>query len=205
MLIHYLVLIFLWLVYGLLHSALASFTVKNYTKKHLGNAYRYYRILYNFIAIIGLLGILLYNAVISSHILVPGSWLPFLKFVGLVFATWGILIIRLAFRKFSLKEFLGFAQAQQKTTKNEILRTDGILQHIRHPIYSGTLLLIVGFWLFSPTLANLITTFCITIYTLIGMRLEEKKLIATFGDAYRQYKQKVPALVPSLESLKSLF
>jgi protein-S-isoprenylcysteine O-methyltransferase Ste14 len=36
----------------------------------------------------------------------------------------------------------------------------------------------------------------ITIYTLIGLRFEEKKLEKEFGLAYEIYKQKVPMIIP---------
>jgi methanethiol S-methyltransferase len=205
MIIRYIFLVFLWLIYFTLHSVLASQQSKKYFEKRMGSTFRYYRLMYNFMATVGLLGILFYNAVISSHILLPSSWLPIVKFIGLVFATWGVLVLRLAFKAYSLKEFLGITQARQEIITDEKLQTGGVLQYVRHPIYSGTLLLIVGFWLFSPTLANLISTICIVGYTLIGMRLEEAKLITAFGDTYRQYKQRVPALVPSWRALRGMF
>jgi len=202
---HSLFLVLLWLVYFVMHSVLASQKVKKYFEKRMGDAFRYYRLLYNFIAVIGLLGILLYNAFISSHVLLLAGWLPLVKFIGLTLAIWGVLMLRLAFKKYSLKEFLGITQARKETNTDEKLQTGGILQYVRHPIYSGTLLLIWGFWLFSPTLAHLISTVCISIYVLIGMRLEEAKLIAAFGDTYRQYKKSVPALLPSWRSLRKIF
>lgn len=205
MLIPYLILIFLWLVYFTLHSLLASQKVKKYFEMHMGHAFRYYRLLYNFIAIVGLLAIVLYNAILSSRLLLPASWLPIVKFIGLAFATWGVLVLRLAFKAYSLQEFLGITQVRNEDITEEHLQTSGILQYMRHPIYSATLLLVIGFWLFSPTLTHLISVICITLYTLIGMRLEEEKLIAAFGDTYRQYKKSVPALVPSLQSLRRLF
>jgi protein-S-isoprenylcysteine O-methyltransferase Ste14 len=205
MFISYLILILLWLIYFTVHSLLAAQKVKKYFEKSMGSTFRYYRLIYNFIALMGLLGILFYNAIISSHVLLPASWLPIVKFIGLVFATWGVLVLRLAFKAYSLKEFLGLTQARNESLTDEKLQTGGILQYVRHPIYSGTLLLIVGFWLFSPTLANLISTVCIIGYTLIGMRLEEAKLIVAFGDTYRQYKNSVPALMPSWRALKGLF
>ena len=33
-------------------------------------------------------------------------------------------------------------------------------------------------------------------YLVIGMRLEERKLLARYGDAYRRYRDAVPALIP---------
>ena len=205
MILRYLFIILLWVIYFALHSVLASQKAKIYFEKHMGRNFRYYRLLYNCIAIAGLLGILFYNAIIHSRLLLPPHWLPVVRFVGLTFAIWGVLIIRLAFKVYSLREFLGIQQARNEIMTEEKLRTSGILQYVRHPIYSATLLLIAGFWLYSPTLDHLISTSCIFGYTLLGMRLEEKKLIATFGDTYRQYKNRVPALVPSWRALRRAF
>ncbi|CAG0999038.1 partial methanethiol S-methyltransferase, partial [Rhodocyclaceae bacterium] len=44
--------------------------------------------------------------------------------------------------------------------------------------------------------AWLVSTLAITLYFVIGSWLEEKKLLALHGDAYRRYREKVPGLVP---------
>jgi protein-S-isoprenylcysteine O-methyltransferase Ste14 len=36
----------------------------------------------------------------------------------------------------------------------------------------------------------------LSVYIIIGCILEERKLLAEFGDAYRQYQRQVPMLVP---------
>jgi len=56
--------------------------------------------------------------------------------------------------------------------------------------------LIFGYFLFSPTLLNIITVSCMILYILIGLRIEERKLIKVFGDKYIQYKEEVPELIP---------
>jgi protein-S-isoprenylcysteine O-methyltransferase Ste14 len=53
-----------------------------------------------------------------------------------------------------------------------------------------------GLFIILPYLSFLISNIIITIYTLIGIELEEKKLELEFGESYRQYKQKVPKLLP---------
>ena len=38
----------------------------------------------------------------------------------------------------------------------------------------------------------------LTAYFIIGSILEERRLLARFGDAYREYQQRVPMLIPRL-------
>lgn len=67
----YLILILLWIVYFVLHSVLAANTVKDFLKNKMGRSARYYRLLYNVFAIISILPVLFYNALISSKVLIP--------------------------------------------------------------------------------------------------------------------------------------
>jgi len=110
-------------------------------------------------------------------------------------ASLGIMVIIEAFRYYDAKEFFGFKQLSGKSEEQNFQR-NGILNYVRHPIYSGTVLLIFGYFLFSPTLLNIITVSCMILYILIGLRIEERKLIKVFGDKYIQYKEEVPELIP---------
>ncbi len=67
-------------------------------------------------------------------------------------------------------------------------------QFVRHPIYTGWLLI---HWA-TPFLSldHLVLAGAMTIYILIAMGYEEKDLVSSFGDRYRNYKTKVPALIP---------
>jgi hypothetical protein len=61
----YLFQIFLWLVYGTLHSVLADNKVKQFFEQKVGKDYRYYRLLYNLLALLFLVKILWLKTVIS--------------------------------------------------------------------------------------------------------------------------------------------
>jgi protein-S-isoprenylcysteine O-methyltransferase Ste14 len=95
-----------------------------------------------------------------------------------------------AFVQYRVRSFLGLA-----TDQNDFVRS-GILTYVRHPLYSGIILVSLGYLLFVPSTASLISAGCIFLYLPIGIWLEERKLLRHFGDAYRQYRAKVPALVP---------
>ena len=49
-----------------------------------------------------------------------------------------------------------------------------------------------------PTQKMLLVLLISYSYILIGFRLEERKLVAVFGDEYQAYQKKVKALIPYL-------
>ena len=95
-------------------------------------------------------------------------------------------------------ELFGLSQAwtayQGGDCSEPRLRTPGLYRHIRHPIYLGWLLVV---WA-SPvmTVTHLVLAAGMTIYVLIGIQFEERDLADELPE-YRQYKRKVPMLLPS--------
>lgn len=199
--IPYLVLAGGWLTYFALHSLLATPRFKDRARRVLGKHYRYYRLSYNIFAVLTIAPVLVYNSLVSTGSMISSGQLrDLLQLFGLVLAAYGVIVIRLSFKQFSKQEFFGFPVSEDNHL--EPLRTDGILQYVRHPLYSGTILIVVGLWCFSPTVANLITASAWIVYILIGIQLEEKKLLNLYGAEYQKYKERVPMLIPRLRSLK---
>ena len=73
--------------------------------------------------------------------------------------------------------------------------TPTLYRIVRHPIYVGWL----GIMWFTPTMTvtHLLLAAGSTAYIILGVKLEERDLIAAHPE-YAQYKRKVPALIPSL-------
>lgn len=73
-------------------------------------------------------------------------------------------------------------------------RTPGLYKVVRHPIYLSWMCI---FWA-TPrmTVAHLVFALATTAYMVTAIQWEEKDLTQIYGDAYRRYKQQVPALLP---------
>jgi len=72
----------------------------------------------------------------------------------------------------------------------------GFYKYIRHPIQAGTM---IGLWA-TPQMSTghflLAVTF--SIYIFIGLHYEERDLLKTLGEAYADYRKRVPMLFPKL-------
>ncbi|HTV15431.1 MAG TPA: isoprenylcysteine carboxylmethyltransferase family protein [Acidobacteriaceae bacterium] len=79
---------------------------------------------------------------------------------------------------------------------HELVRT-GPYGWIRHPIYTSMLgmVLATGFcWTWWPMFAAAVVVFLVG--TEIRVRSEDRLLAARFGDAFDEYRQRVPAYLP---------
>lgn len=187
----YLLLIVGWGGYLGLHSLLASNPVKAFFELTLGLGVQLYRLLYSLISSIGLLFLFFLMAITPSNpIFTAGTGV---RYIGMVIAVWGVILLVASFRKLSGSAFFGFS----KVTKGKLVR-EGIHGKIRHPIYAGTILIFLGMFLYTPTDMVLTSVLVIYVYLPIGIYFEEQKLLKEFGEDYRTYKKEVPALIPGL-------
>lgn len=180
-----------WILYCVMHSLLASERVKLFFKKNLF-IHRYYRVLYNVIAVVTLLLVLWYQYSIRSVLLLT----PFLLIKLLAFSLsilGGYIMLGCISKYFKLHSGI---QSRNNPEKTE-LYMNGMHEYVRHPLYTGTMIFLFGILLYFPTSSNLVAYVSLAAYTILGTILEEKKLREQFGDIYIRYSSKVPRFIPS--------
>jgi protein-S-isoprenylcysteine O-methyltransferase Ste14 len=99
-------------------------------------------------------------------------------------------------RSYDNAEFLGTRQLKESRvdiTEEGSLKLSVLHRYVRHPWYALALVLI---WTRDMNTSFLISAILISLYLIIGSRLEEGKLIAFHGDQYRMYRKYVAALIP---------
>lgn len=105
---------------------------------------------------------------------------------GLGFAVWA-------------RRHLGRNWSGTVTTKtdHELVRT-GPYRFVRHPIYTGIVLAVVGMAIGTGTWTGGCAVVLVTAAFLRKLRLEEQFMTDQFGEQYERYRQQVPALFPGL-------
>lgn len=177
-----------WIGYFMLHSLLASTALK---QRFAG--VRCYRLIYNLIALAGLLPVVALYTLYQGEKIVrwsgPWSWLALLlSLAAAACFLWSL-------RYYDLGEFSGWRRCRSAAGEKSAPRLviSPLHRHVRHPWYGCALVLI---WCRDMDLAQLISSVLITLYFVTGSRLEERRLITEHGENYREYRREVPGLLP---------
>lgn len=190
-------LIFLaFVAYGVLHSFLASRRVKEWARKATGEAafQRYYRLAFNLVGGITLLPILWLVAALPDRALyiIPFPW-RWLSYAGQLL---GAYVLWASLQQTQASDFLGLRQAlaAEGEAQDVDMVTSGPYAWVRHPLYSGSMLVL---WLLPMMTLNLLTLIAsISLYFWIGAYFEERKLARYFGPSYKEYQQRTPMFIP---------
>lgn len=86
---------------------------------------------------------------------------------------------------------------------NGELVTDGIYKFVRHPQYSGFMVMIIGFLIQWPTIITLVMAPSLLIMYKKLSKKEEKVMIAEFGEEYLKYMDDVSAFIPKRKVISS--
>ena len=187
-----------WACWGALHSLLISPGWMRLVSARLPRLCPWYRLAYNGLAVLTLLPLLLFKNSLAGEPLL--SWSGPLAAFRFALLGAGVWLFWAGAREYDLKVVGGLAQLRSGCSfagspYAEELRTSGILARVRHPWYGGALLLL---WTRTGAFdaAELVTSLVLSLYVLIGVRLEERKLVHVHGDAYWAYQRGTPMLFP---------
>jgi protein-S-isoprenylcysteine O-methyltransferase Ste14 len=146
------------------------------------------------VATLGLVPLLWLMAITPGALL--WSWQGLWGWVANGVAAAAMAIMLFASAGYDMGEFFGLRQWRDRT----LTAGDGgpfalstLHRFVRHPWYCLGLIIV---WSRDMNESMLVSALAITVYFLVGSRLEETKLIALYGDTYRHYRQRVPGLIP---------
>jgi protein-S-isoprenylcysteine O-methyltransferase Ste14 len=115
--------------------------------------------------------------------------------LGVAFILAGFLIYRSASLGFDRAKISGLAELEPGRHDQTLVVT-GIRTQVRHPIYLAHLCEVMGWTLGTGSIALCVLLVFAAITGAIMVRKEDAELTARFGDSYRQYRARVPALLP---------
>lgn len=185
------VLILLWLLFFISHSALATTKAKAYFYDKLKDKIKYYRLIYNGISAFILLLIVYEIYTTLQTFFFEPTLLTFS--LGFMIAIAGFLILHETAKSYNIRAFLGFDTAGNES---QGLNTEGVYQLVRHPLYFGIFLLLVGLFWIIPSEEIMLSVVMSIIYIVVGIEFEEKKLRNIYGQAYDDYAKDKKKFIP---------
>ena len=189
----YAVFILRFCLFACAHSLFASQWVKCTFTGCSTREPRSYRLIYNLASVFVFAWVM--AAYRNSPVLyfVPGIMSLFMYLLQVVIL--GILVS--CVRRTGMAEFLGFRPSNTSTPR---LETGGWYAVVRHPLYLFSIL----FLILNPVMTAqwLLLTIISTLYFVAGALIEERRLVAQFGEEYRRYRQEIPFMIPWPRRLK---
>jgi methanethiol S-methyltransferase len=197
----------IFLLFAFVHSITVARTFKEACKRLLGDTFMrvYYRALYNVVSVITAAAAFYFiRTVPDRHLWTAPWWLQALLYgvrIGALLFAWR------TFDHLDAGEFLGIRQIRRYLKQGEKqgniegltqqeLVSKGVYCIVRHPLYLAGIV----YFTFDPhvTMNGLTVTALADLYFVFGMMIEERRFIKMYGDQYREYRKRVPRMIPSL-------
>lgn len=193
-----LLLAILWICWCAMHSLLIDPAVIGAATGRVPGLLRYYRLLYNGLALLTLLPLAIVTHLAGGPVVF--SWQSWGNIVRILLLVCAYLLFHGGSKKYDMRYLIGLKQLRSgKThillTESSEFAADGVFGLVRHPWYLGSLLLI---WSALPEYpaAKFCAAIILSAYLVVGTMLEERKILNRHGESYRAYQRQVSMLFP---------
>jgi protein-S-isoprenylcysteine O-methyltransferase Ste14 len=181
------------LAFAAIHSLLASLPFKRFIRGVLGpRADKLYMPAYNLIALLTIIPLVyvLYKNPGPFLYIVPSPWRWLMVGGQIIAAIIGPRALRDAPHRFRLRGQL----SAPNTPEAGHLDIRGVYRWMRDPfLFSGLVIM----WLTPFMTVNLLIIYLLTtVYLVMGSMHWESRLVAQFGDEYREYQKRVHRIIP---------
>jgi len=188
-----------WAAFALFHSLTVSERYERWARRVLGDGrfQAYHRLLFTLYSAAAAAAVLLYVRSLPD--------LPLYRLEGVSRYAFHTLQLcgaaLLLWTPWGLKEFIGLRQWERRRAvaceipgENVRLFTGKGYGLVRHPLYLGCSMLLA----FHPvqTRNSAAAAAAVVAYFYIGTFFEERRLLRTFGEEYREYQRRVPRFLP---------
>jgi protein-S-isoprenylcysteine O-methyltransferase Ste14 len=116
-----------------------------------------------------------------------------ISIIGYVLIIFGFLLSRKALQSLG-SNWTGMAEYRIK--KDQKLITSGVYMCVRHPLYAALYCEIVGYQLIANSFLSIILAVLVYYYLTEHIRKEEKLMVTTWNDEYKNYKKTSGTLFP---------
>jgi protein-S-isoprenylcysteine O-methyltransferase Ste14 len=183
-----------WLAYFVFHSLFASLGLKTRVAKRWPKLMPFYRISFNLLAVILLLIPLWLLHTFQGDPL--WQWQGYEKLISSTLRYSVIIGFVWTLKYYDGSELAGIRQLRngiQSVEDQERFHISPFHRFVRHPWYFFALIYI---WSGNMEPAWLVSAVMLSLYCIVGSRLEERKLVTYHGEVYKRYARAVPGLIP---------
>ena len=174
-----------WATWCFLHSFLLSEAVRQRLERSQAFK-RWGRLLFNLFSLVTVLPLILWTYREDGPLVYEWPrWLWPLRGTLIIFALY---LFVAALKVYGIFNFLGLKYEPPS------LKREGILSRMRHPLYTSGFILL---WVRDQEASWFLVDLLLSVYLLVGTRLEERKLRRIFPE-YESYQKEVPAFWPRL-------
>jgi methanethiol S-methyltransferase len=187
-----------WIAWCAIHSMLIAPFWMRWMRRMLGERLAYYRLCYDLFSAASLVPLSLLERRMPGELLF--AWSFPLSLIQWTMLSAGLALMVAGGRQYNQRYFFGLQQIADaragRVEQPAVFKAEGILRRVRHPYYTAGILIVV--FLGDITTVTIATKAVLVLYFIVGTLLEERKLVAEFGETYRAYQREVPMLVPRL-------